>query len=72
MKRNGQVLDVKPKDQSRHELTVTTEDYGRTRVTLMAGVLGTEDGLEVVDRASHLRNSVFVEVRRSARDERKR
>ena len=72
MKRNGQVLAVETKGQSRRELTVTTEAYGRTRITLMAGVLGSDDGLEVVDRASNLHASVFDEVRRSARDDRRR
>lgn len=68
MKRNGHVLDVTVKPESKREVTVTTEDYGRTRITLMPGVLGTDDGAEVIDRASNLRQSTMSEVRRSARD----
>lgn len=72
MKRHGQVLGIEDKPESRRELTVSTPDYGRTRITLMAGVLGTAEGFEVVDRASNLPESALLEVRRSARDARRR
>ncbi len=71
MKRNGQILDVSDVTNSRRALRVTTQDYGVTRVTLMPGVLGTDEGLAVVDRASDLERLVFDTPRRSARDQRK-
>lgn len=67
MKRNGQVLAIADKDQSRRELTVTTANYERTRITLAGGVLGTPDGLEVVDRASDLEAVALSDRRRRNR-----
>jgi hypothetical protein len=50
---------------------LTTQDYGVQRVTFMPGILGTDAGLEVADRASDLRRVTFDERRRSARDDKK-
>ena len=71
MKRNGQVLRVTDATQSRRVAELTTQDYGVQRVTFMPGILGTDAGLEVADRASDLRRVTFDERRRSARDDKK-
>lgn len=64
----GLVVGVRDLDKSRRAITVTTGVVGLTEVTLMPGVLGTEDAAEVIRRASDLRSLNFTEVRRSARD----
>lgn len=68
----GIVLGVTPKSGSRREVEVSTGVAGTTRVTLMPGVLGTDDGAEVLARASDLRSVAYVETRRSARESRGR
>lgn len=59
----GLVLNVEPRGQSRSRLTTTADDFGQTDVTLMAGVLGTEDGFEVIQQASRRRTLVYSQAR---------
>lgn len=67
----GITVGVRDASRSRRAVTVTTGVVGLTEVTLMPGVLGTEDGAEILARASDLRTLNYVEPRRSARDSRR-
>lgn len=61
----GHVVDIQPKGNSRRELLVTTGLTGTTRITLMPGVLGTEDGQTVVALASDLAGIYLGDSRRN-------
>lgn len=67
----GYTLGVTDRPQSRRQVEVSTGYGTSTRVTLLPGVLGTDDGAEVLRRASDLQSLVYQEPRRSARDDRK-
>lgn len=67
----GHVVAVRDLDQSRRAIMVTTGVVGLHELTLMPGVLGTEDGAEMIARASDLRAVSYIEPRSSARDRRK-
>lgn len=64
---SGIVVGVEDKSQSRREVTVTTGLVGLHRLTLMPGVLGTEDGARFIALASDLRAVAFDTPRRSAK-----
>ncbi len=63
----GIVIATEDKPKSRREVTVTTGVVGLHRLTLMPGVLGSEDGARMIALASDLRNVVFNTPRRSAK-----
>lgn len=66
----GIVTGVTAKSRSRREVEITTGVVGTVRLTLAPGVLGTDDGAQVIARASDLRAVAYQEPRRSARDRR--
>lgn len=55
----GHVFAVAAKPRSRVEIRSTASDFGQTRITLNAGVLGTVDGAEVIRRASDVRTLTY-------------
>lgn len=63
----GIVVNVEDRPKSRREVTVTTGVVGLHRLTLMPGVLGSEDGARMIALASDLRTVVFDTPRRSAK-----
>lgn len=63
----GIVIAVEGKPKSRREVTVTTGVTGLHRLTLMPGVLGSDDGARMIALASDLRTVVFDTPHRSAK-----
>lgn len=48
----GAVIKVRERPKSRRHLTVTASGFDQTNVTLAAGVMGTDEGIEVVRQAA--------------------
>ncbi len=69
---HGQIIDIQPLPESRREVTVSTSYTTVQRIVLAAGVLDTADGDEVLRRASDLRAVAYDEVRRSAKDDKRK
>lgn len=63
----GLVLDIQDRPASRRELTVTANDFGQTKLTLAAGVIGTHDAQEVIRQAADRATLAMTPRRRKLR-----
>lgn len=68
----GEIIDIQPLPGSRREVTTSSSYTTVQRIVLEAGVLDTPEGDEVLRRASDVRNVAYNEVRRSAKDDKRR
>jgi hypothetical protein len=59
----GLVVDVVELPKSRREVRITANDFGFTRVTLTAGMLGTPDGDAVIAAAADRRERAYSRKR---------